>query len=205
MQYSVLNPWNPGILDTRLPESLFQDLKGRVFEERNKRIKYNNNLVAFIKEEYQYDHNSHPQFCEYLLDVYASWRNQFNVDSHLAPNQRPIVNDIWVNHQKKYEYNPNHNHGGQASFVIWVQIPYDINEELKVDHYTKQNDTLKKAAFEFTYSTLTNGLSTNCIWLTKRDEGRMLMFPSQLLHCVYQFTTSDDVRISVAGNMWIQR
>lgn len=205
MQYSVLNPWNPGILDTRLPDNLLQELKHRVIDERSKQIKYNNNLVAFIKDEYQYPHNDHPELCQFLLDVYSNWRYQFNVDAQLASHQRATVNDVWVNHQKKYEYNPNHNHGGDASFVIWLQIPYDIEDELRVDHYTKPNDQLKKAAFEFTYSTYTSGLSTMCLWLTKRDEGRMLMFPSKLLHCVYPFTTSDDVRISMAGNMWIQR
>ena len=203
MQYSILNPWNPGILDGRLPNDLFQDLKQRVLDERNKRIKYNDSLVAYIKEEYQYPHQEHPQLCSYLLEMYSVWRHTFGVDTNLNNDQIPIVNDVWVNHQRRGEYNPNHNHGGKASFVIWVNIPYDIDEELKVDYYTKKNDNLKKAAFEFTYSTLTNGVSTMTLWINKSDEGRILMFPNQMIHCVYPFTTSDGVRISVAGNMWI--
>jgi len=203
MNFNILNPWNPGILEGRLPNNLLQDLKQRVLNQDSKKNKYNSQLVAYIKEEYQYPYETHPELCFFLLNMYETWRQKFNVDNPLQASQIPIVNDVWVNYQEKGEYNPNHNHGGSASFVIWVNIPYDIEKELDVDYYTKQNDRLKKAAFEFTYSTLTNGINTMTLWVNKSDEGKILMFPNKMIHCVYPFTTSDDTRISVAGNMAI--
>ena len=36
---------------------------------------------------------------------------------------------LWVNYQKKYDFNPLHIHSGIFSFVIWVQIQYDLKKE----------------------------------------------------------------------------
>ena len=37
----------------------------------------------------------------------------------------------------------------------------------------------------------------------KTYEGTIVMFPSEMLHAVYPFYTSDDYRISVSGNLRI--
>ena len=34
-------------------------------------------------------------------------------------------------------------------------------------------------------------------------EGKMLLFPSKLMHCVYPFYNCEEPRISVAGNVWL--
>lgn len=203
MNYRVLELWNPGVLYGQLPPELFHDLKtncisGTLVE------KYNDQLVANIKEEYKYPHDKHPQFSEFLIQTYNVWRETFRCANNLSENEYPDVHDVWVNMQRKGEYNPNHNHGGHVSFVIWVKIPYEIEEELKVDHYTKKSDPLRKAAFEFTYSTMTHGIHMHTMWINKFDEGSIIMFPANMLHCVYPFSTTDETRISVAGNMVIR-
>lgn len=203
MNYSVVNLWNPGVLRGELPKDVFAKMKenclnGFVTE------KYNHELVANIKDEFYYPHEKHPELREFLIETYNVWRKTFGCNENLAPNQYPDVYDMWVNYQRKGEYNPNHNHGGDVSFVIWTQIPYDIDEELKVEHYTKKNDQLRKAAFEFTYSTMNYGTRMATFWINKYDEGVIFMFPSNMIHCVYPFTTTDEVRISVAGNMTIK-
>lgn len=203
MNYRVMELWNPGVLIGQLPTDLFNELKtncisGTLVE------KYNDQLVANIKEEYKYPHENHPQLTEFLIQTYNVWRETFRCGNILLENEYPDVLDVWVNKQGKGEYNPNHNHGGHVSFVIWVKIPYEIDEELKVDHYTKKNDILRKAAFEFTYSTMNHGLAMHTMWINKYDEGTIIMFPANMLHCVYPFTTSDEYRISVAGNLLIK-
>ena len=37
--------------------------------------------------------------------------------------------------------------------------------------------------------------------IDKNWEGYMIMFPANLQHCVYPFYTSDETRISFAGNI----
>lgn len=202
MNYRKMELWNPGVLIGELPSNIFQQLKHNC--QNNFAIeKYNHQLVANIKEEYQYPHKDHPELSEFLIQTYNVWRDTFNCGNTLKDNEYPDVNDVWVNMQRKGEYNPNHNHGGHVSFVIWVKIPYEIDDELNVDYYTKKTDTLRKAAFEFTYSTMNHGVAMHTMWINKYDEGTIIMFPANMLHCVYPFTTSDDVRISVAGNLQI--
>lgn len=200
--FNILPIYNPGVLESRIPNHIFERLKSDCLSGVAKKDTYNHNLISYIREEYQYDHHSDLELSNFLLEMYRSWRNTFSVDPdhELRDNQYPVINDIWINYQKKGEYNPNHIHGGKASFVIWVNIPYDIDEELKVDFHEKPQ-TPRVAAFELTYSTHTMGLSSHLIWVNKRDEGRIIMFPANMTHCVYPFFTSDETRISVAGNM----
>jgi len=37
--------------------------------------------------------------------------------------------NLWVNFQKKYEFNPFHMHDGLYSFVLWHKVPYKIDDE----------------------------------------------------------------------------
>ena len=60
-------------------------------------------------------------------------------------NAEFVLKKLWVNYQKKYDFNPIHIHSGVFSFVIWVQIPYDLTEERK--RYNLKGD--ETAAFTF--------------------------------------------------------
>ena len=40
------------------------------------------------------------------------------------------LRDLWVNFQKKHDFNPVHNHKGAVSFVIWMKIPYKHKDEV---------------------------------------------------------------------------
>ena len=55
-----------------------------------------------------------------------------NLYSNLPSDYKLFISDLWVNYQKKYEFNPPHSHSGVASFVIFIHIPYDLSEEEKV-------------------------------------------------------------------------
>ena len=203
MNYSILNLWNPAVIDGRVPLPIFNTIKQNCLNKVST-IPHNQYLAGNIKEEYLYLHFQDPDFESFIVNTYKIWRSIFYPYQPLGQNQTPKISSAWVNYQKKWEYNPNHSHGGDASFVIWVSIPYNLEEELKSEHYTKQGDPLKKAAFEFTYSTIAHGIQTHTIWLSSADEGRILMFPNQMIHCVYPFSTSDSDRISIAGNVYIE-
>jgi hypothetical protein len=117
-------------------------------------------------------------------------------------NMKPKIVDLWVNLQKKHEYNPVHHHFNKLGWVIWVQIPYDLQEELNAPNNVKTVDRKKRnSAFEFIYPKITGELQTHPIFLSKEDEGKIVMFPKGLKHTVYPFFTSDGYRISVAGNL----
>jgi hypothetical protein len=109
------------------------------------------------------------------------------------------LRDVWVNFQKKYEFNPQHNHSGIISFVIWISIPYNINDEMLV---SPGKNSAKNVAghFSFHYSNINGNICSHALPIDKEFENHIIMFPSNVLHSVYPFYSSDAYRISVAGN-----
>ena len=112
--------------------------------------------------------------------------------------------DLWVNFQKKHEYNPSHAHNGQVSFVLWMKIPYKQEDEKKTEIATgiSPNTPCLNGSFEITYVNLLGSLSRYGYHLDQNMEGLMVMFPANTQHCVYPFYTSDDERISISGNLF---
>ena len=118
--------------------------------------------------------------------------------------------DVWVNLQKKYETNPIHNHSGTLSFVLYVNIPYELETERQQPH-TVNSHTKCVSSFRFLYPRMYPGVfcsdanqgpvESHIIEIDKTWENKMIIFPSWLQHTVSAFYTSDEYRISVAGNL----
>ena len=109
--------------------------------------------------------------------------------------------DLWVNLQKKLENNPPHFHSGSFSFVIWLEIPFDINEEM--DRPSSRNsNSCYPAHFEFAFNSPENKIQMHYLPVDKKWRNKLAIFPSDLNHGVHPFYTSDDYRISVSGNFY---
>lgn len=157
-------------------------------------------LVGHIKKQYELSDDCVKQLESLLMPLverYAQERNfltnKYNVsvdDTHLC------LPDAWINFQEKYEYNPVHNHGGIFDFVIWMKVPYNREEEDKIGTCNGK--------FELFYQDTMGGLSAVTLPIDKSFENTMLLFPAQMHHCVYPFYTSDDYRISIAGNFYLK-
>jgi hypothetical protein len=204
MNYSPLDIWNPGVLDGRLPSHLFQKLKNNCLNGFVKE-KYNHSTIARVDKVLYYPHERDPELSSFLCQTFEAYHRMFNFEPSIMRNNKPRLHDMWVNFQKKNQYIPNHKHAGHLAFVIWVQIPYDLKKEMETDAETRRDTAPQKAAFELTYSTINNDVIMKTILISKEDEGRILMFPSSLVHCVYPFTTSNGIRISVSGNLLFER
>lgn len=63
------------------------------------------------------------------------------------------------------------------------------------------SNTPSNSLFEFVCTDFMGKISQNKISVDKSYEGCIIMFPSSLFHTVYPFYTSDDYRISIAGNL----
>lgn len=187
---------NPGVLTGKLPDNLLDTLKRNIAAATQHQDSFNKNLIGHIAEQYRLHINL--QVAEFIRNMAVEYQQKFDFERE----KNPKFVELWVNLQKKHEYNPVHSHFYKLGWVIWVQIPYDLNEELNAPN---NKDTIERkkrnSAFEFIYTTCTGEMQTHPIFLTKEDEGRIIMFPKGLKHTVYPFFTSDDYRISVAGNI----
>lgn len=107
---------------------------------------------------------------------------------------------IWVNIQRKGEFLPVHNHSGVYSFVIWSDVPFNIEDEIEAS----PNPTTEKnrsGHFQFLYTDALGKITTLNLPVDRRWEGKLCLFPSELHHQVYPFYSSDGVRVSISGNI----
>ena len=105
----------------------------------------------------------------------------------------------WVNYQKQNEFNPIHGHSGVYSFVIWLKIPTEHEEQNDVRHGDTNSPV--KSTFSFAYTNIMGDIWTSAYELGKEYEGTMLLFPSTLKHEVHPFYNCKEERISVSGNV----
>ena len=132
-----------------------------------------------------------------VASVYS--RSEFvNKTSGLEPH----LDDLWVNFQKKGEFQPIHNHRGLFSFVIWMDIPYESKDESNLPTAKTSDKNHKGGNFSFvTAGGITRLVTEYTIELSPRMNGCCCFFPSDLCHQVYPFYTSDKDRISISGNI----
>jgi hypothetical protein len=176
-------------------EELKQEAKF-ILENSNQFKKYNKELAGNLEKEYS-THKSQEILKPYLISL----ANEFH--KHLEENEHYPqwdIKDLWINFQKKYEHNPLHNHTGVLSFVLWVQIPYFVKDELSHPNCINSN-TPSNSLFEFVCTDFMGKIVQNRIEVDKSWEGTIIMFPSSLNHMVHPFYTSDEYRISISGNL----
>ena len=133
------------------------------------------------------------------VDYESSFRN---VGSNLpTENKHPYyLETLWVNYQRQTEFNPTHDHKGVYSFVIWMQIPTDYNEQ-KENPIAKNTNSDHISNFCFDYRDITGEYQYYAYAMSKKMEGKMVFFPSKLTHTVYPFYNCSEDRISISGNI----
>jgi len=112
------------------------------------------------------------------------------------------LKSAWVNFQQKGEFNPLHNHTGLYSFVLWYKIPYYANIEERAGPGRKSKNQLS-GKFQFHYTDILGNITGAALPIDNKWEGQILLFPSLLNHSVYPFYSSNDYRISIAGNLFL--
>lgn len=185
---------NPGVLLGRLPCDVFNELKAAAAKSMEDKISNAHNLVGMIEELYSIDVSD--TLVTYLSGMVNDYQRRFSYRESYVPR----FTSSWINVQKKHEYSPVHHHPRTLGWVAWVKIPYDINNEMNMPN-SASSKVKKNSNFEFVYSNLGGEIQTHSIPVDRSYEGVVMMFPSYLRHTVYPFYTSDDYRISVAGNI----
>lgn len=197
---------NYGFIVKDLPTELLDKVKQEVSDILNSNKNNNEILVSglsgkpFHKEGgvpiHYYLKESYEDISKFILECVNEFENEFDYFStiNLLNSDLPLfVDRPWVNFQKKTEFVPSHIHDGILSYTFWVQIPYDINQEMGNGNHC--------GTFYFDYTSIIGTSKQHKIPIDKSFEGKCMMFPSTLKHTVYPFYTSDGLRISVSGNV----
>ena len=133
-----------------------------------------------------------PELAKYL-GVYDQSVQKFQNKAYELPPHYAL-SALWINYQKKNEFNPPHDHDGALSFVIYLDMPKELLEENK-NHVGK---SCGPGGIQFLYG---EGNRQAITYMSEVPEtGDMFIFPAWLKHWVSPFK-SDVIRISVSGNV----
>ena len=168
----------------------------------NKKGEWRNKLAGNITGSYVLEDENDWFFNQTLHPLIKVYAHEFQNLGENAPmmNVHPYaLKAWWVNYQKQHDFNPNHDHNGVYSFVIWLKIPVEFDDQNK-DNIT--NNPVR-SGFQFHYQDMLGELRNFTYKLGKEHEGQLLFFPSKLFHQVYPFYNCDEERISISGNICV--
>jgi hypothetical protein len=201
MDISSIPLENPGIVITDIPKSVYANLKDSIalqIQNRNKFAALKNvvhHTVMGIEESIQINVPNDTKI--YLEDFAKKFYEHYNM-SHTG---NISLQGTWLNLQKKHEFRPYHVHyQTDLSFVIYYQVPYLIEDEDNHPNHRGAN-IFRNGRIEFLWYNLIGKPQYYAVPADKKFEGKMLIFPSLLYHMVYPFYTSDEYRITLAGNI----
>ena len=192
---------NFGVVQSFLPKELYKSLLKECLSIKKPKprgpaldIDYKKKMISYLTEKGVSEHffiseKNTLSVIEFMKKMIQKYREVFPgyLDGirYLDKDVPMAFRTPWVNFQKKNEYLPLHEHGGVLSYNIWMQIPTD-------------------SIFEYNYNSIIGKNLTHRIILTKKDEGRVVIFPAQLQHVVYPFYNTNKTRMSIAGNILLQ-
>ncbi len=203
IEWSVLELPNLPIYRTKLTKKITKLLWKKIdiakVQRRNMSDALAGNISSSLalEEDVTFSSTVLYPICKHIIDS--------NIDT-LGPELHPSAPDVsldiewWVNFQKQLEFNPQHNHAGILSFVIWMQIPTDWREQHTIPS-AKVSNSPAASDFQFTYTDIVGNIKAHPIYMDKSMEGTMVVFPAHLSHSVYPFYDCDEERISIAGNV----
>ena len=198
----------------KLPQQMIDYLWERIDIAKKKKSCHKRELAGHISQSYKLDDpqnlviqnlykivndpGNNPKMFEFIQSEVTRIYDKTGLYGMLIPH----LESIWVNFQKKGEFQPIHNHGGIFSFVIWMDIPYHCKDEAKLPSAKTSCKDPPGGNFTFvTANGINRGMNNHIIQMTPEMNGYCCFFPSDLTHQVYPFYTSDKDRITISGNI----
>ena len=211
LKSEIIIPENYGLIKTKLPNSVMDRLWEYERVAREKNVSHSNSLAGNIinslllndVDDWFYNNIILPQM-ELYAKTFPTYFKELNkiVKTDIYGFMHDIFSmlSLWINYQYKHEFNPVHHHGGQFSFVIWMKIPTNSTEQHNLE-FVKHSNSSCASDFHFYHTNILGERMTSPIDMNPDMEGWMLFFPAKLQHQVYPFYISDDVRVSISGNI----
>ena len=188
---------NYGVLIDELPNNLFLNLKSESLNLE----KTNKPMISGISGQGAPGHyflqDQHKKdlflFVLHLVEqynkIFPGYLEKFSIFTNNIPFK---CEEPWWNVMKETDFIPNHIHGGFLSYSIWISCPF----ELPIDTNSRAGN------FEFSYMSICGDLISNRFFVDKSFNGKIILFPSNMVHCVYPFYNSNKNRISLSGNIF---
>ena len=173
-------------------EPIWQEVRS-IMDDFDQAQRYNDMLMGNITHEYKLS-TSIP-----VMQRLA--QNLLRMGDYPSQHTNCRLAGAWVNLQQKHEFNPPHIHDGKFVVVIYLKVPYTREQELQVMPKIPLEKNLS-GMLCIQYPDVIGRIRSFNIDTDASFENKMLLFPAQLTHSVFPFHSSNDVRITVSGNLY---
>jgi len=181
------------IIKYKIPVKMIDDINNAYDEKLKELTAHNKELVGQIKEEKLVNELMTDKMKEIFLNYFYQYIQFLQKDKKWIC----LLNNAWINEMRAGEYNPLHNHTSAItdvgmSSVLMLKRPSTYGEE----YGRKDNPT--NGLLEFTGGQQ-DPLSISQGWIDAQP-GDFYVFPYTLLHGVYPFNGTDEVRRTLSYN-----
>ena len=188
--------FGPFLFKTTLPSDFISEL---LIHAKKTKESHNAQLAGHIQSQFKFPDEVQNWFYNNILPYVSAYRKghcEYHYLKNLPIELKGL--NLWVNFMKSGEYNPLHTHSGDYSFVIYLDVPPEIEKEAEKFEGTD----MKPGGIKFVYTQ-----EAKPQWATTDQRfvpktGEMFIFPALLQHYVAPFK-SNVTRISVSGNIMI--
>jgi uncharacterized protein (TIGR02466 family) len=197
----MLSPFGPRILSMMLPENIIQRINDLGDNQQNS-TNMDGRLAGIIKDEPELTDEEMDSIGikQIFMDIGHQYVHTILSDKHhIDYNTDDFKIDMqfvsgWIVNQKENEYNPVHYHSNcNISAVLYLKVP-----EFQLRGYAGKKELDGK--IQFIHSTVDQSMLSAGSFVVKPEIGKLLMFPSTLLHTVYPFQGPEERR-SLAFNL----
>jgi len=108
-----------------------------------------------------------------------------------------VFNRLWCRASTRHDYHSLHDHKSILTFILWLNVPVDSRIEKNIEYGFRP----EAGEVVLTYSDITGSHRKMNFDLSPENNGQMIVFPSDINHCVYPTHTTDEYRLSVAGDI----
>ena len=195
VDYGHIN-WGPYVMRTKMPNYIIKRLltDGKKLKET-----YNHRLAGHLDNQFLYSITTQNWFykeIQPILNAYREGHCKYHGLKNLAVELS--FDDLWVNYMKAGDFNPIHTHGGDYSFVLFLDVPKQLKKEQ--ENFKGTSARPGELLFEYTQQAKPRWATTGTA--VTPETGDFFMFPALLQHWVAPFK-SKVTRISVSGNLRI--
>ena len=201
-----IRPFGPTIYHGKFTEEEVEFLQKIAKDTLQANKRMGKSLVGIMKDHMSAEVKDIQKFLGLLqphIRNYAKYEWQRRNQLYVFPEQEPDFSNVnfdlgkgpWINYQRAGEFQPCHEHIGEISSVVYIDIPKEIEQE----EYTKDTNMNCPGQIEFVYGS--GDLGGTGSHKIVPSTGDILLFPSQLKHIAYPFHTEGVTRISMSFNI----
>ena len=206
LEFKIKDLANYGVITAKLDDEDMQYLWNAIEEGKKYNISVNKRLAGNISSSLAINDKDNRIFtyvCYFIQEYEKTFGRTYQLNTSYSSN-RFSLDSFWVNFQKQNEFNPMHNHSGVYSFVIWMKIPTEWEEQRKLPIAKNSKYDKSIGNFSLIYTDILGGIRNTDVVMGKDKEGTLLLFPASMPHLVNPFYNCDEERVSISGNIHLK-